>query len=336
MLKNHTNICILIILFCETCSINKEALYWEKFKRNSIFEHKSSAQPLFQITKFYGRTGNHWRSLKRAFKFSICCRGFLVISADLNIFPYIHRYYSFSDHVLNDKKSTSKCKSHAGNFFDKNSDPFSIPTCKYNEHLVLQLFVFQNKLSRGVERKDQNCTQHNYSDTLAIQIRSGDIIEYPNRDYIQPPAVYYENLINSTPYRNILFLTSPEPIISPIWEYLSQYALENNHKKFHFQTTINWEEDFRVYMCARHFVGGMSTLSILSAEGSNVMETYYHFKSILDVPDDCIARRFIKCFVGMCNQTRENWVGHLLDSNNSCTVEDVANLSLDQMKIPHG
>ena len=310
--------------------------YWDNFKRNSKHEYNGQQQPLFEIQRSYARTGNHWKSIKRSFKFAICCRGFLSIFADFPSFPRLHRHYSFLDHVPNNTNHNLNCTSHSGNFYSKESDPFPIPTCYYDDHLVLQLFVFDNGLTRGIERNDQNCGKHNFDDTLVIQIRSGDIIEYPNEDYIQPPAVYYENLINSTPYRNILFLTSPEPIISPIWEYLSQYALENNHKKFHFQTTINWEEDFRVYMCARHFVGGMSTLSILSAEGSNVMETYYHFKSILDVPDDCIARRFIKCFVGMCNQTRENWVGHLLDSNNSCTVEDVANLSLDQMKIPHG
>ena len=134
-------------------------------------------------------------------------------------FPKLWKYYNFQHFPI-----TEICHNNhsvTGNMFQD----FQLPNCIFDEYTAMQVFVFNNTHSYGHHRKNQNCSQHNYENTLIIQIRSGDIFtdKYGGKHYMQPPASYYENILTINKWDKVIFLTSSEPIINPVWLYLQQY-----------------------------------------------------------------------------------------------------------------
>eukprot|EP01041_Mallomonas_annulata_P009948 gene9948-20684_t len=280
IVKNAFAIFLSILVLCiiSKNAITHEisALNWEEYRVPKIRHYENL--PYFQLNQVSGRSGNQWIQFVHAFNFAICCRGLLVITPDFEHFPLLSKYFNFS--TFESGMSCNNTIHISGSFFQLSHINIPYPKCRFDQYNVLQLYVFNNSNPYGVQRSDQNCP-NDIEDTLVVQIRSGDIfLKYPpSIHYIQPPISYYKNIINDFQFQKVIFLTSPEPILSPVWSYLQNYTsrIEFQNRTFIFQNSSNFNVDFNIYMCARHFVGAHSSLSSLLTEASNVMKTYFHY-----------------------------------------------------------
>lgn len=120
----------------------------------------------------------------------------------------------------------------------------------------------------------------NFDDTLVIHIRGGDIFNVnPHHDYIQPPLQYYERIIDSSGYQNILIISedNKNPCIDIVIKKYNNIKFQKNKLLY----------DVHVMLKAKYIVASNSTLIytmlILS---NNVKKIYYNsFLPILNLPN---------------------------------------------------
>lgn len=120
----------------------------------------------------------------------------------------------------------------------------------------------------------------NFNDTLIIHIRGGDIFNVnPHHDYIQPPLQYYERIIDSSGYQNILIISedNKNPCIDVLVKKYNNIKYQKNDLLY----------DVHVMLRAKYIVASNSTLIYAMLILSNdVKKIYYNsFLPILNLPN---------------------------------------------------
>jgi hypothetical protein len=132
------------------------------------------------------------------------------------------------------------------------------------------MFIVDNYILPHISFAYKKPTPIIFDNTLVMHIRSGDIfIEggYPPGYYRQPPACFYENIINQDLYKRYLILSEDEG--NPVIKYLmGKYP----RIEYYSSTPVN---DFRILSCAKYVAISCSTFSYASILLNKNLITYY-------------------------------------------------------------
>eukprot|EP01031_Cornospumella_fuschlensis_P025787 gene25787-31142_t len=155
-------------------------------------------------------------------------------------------------------------------------------SCQYDQIGVERFFLLN--ISRPVECDTPellHCPNITLNDSLVVQLRAGDIFgDHPHRAYNQPPLVMYEEIINSRPWRQVIFVSSKEDYehTNPIWLHYKfmQKEIDEERKakkdgkvilpSYIFQSSNSVEVDINLLRCAHYVVAAHSTMKTFYAD----------------------------------------------------------------------
>jgi len=172
------------------------------------------------IINWYGRLGNNIIQLLNGITFG------LQNNFNKIIFPY-HDFLNNNEIIfdINNYQKKDLIASYENDFFDLAINNI----IKYNIN-IKELF---NKYIKPIIR-DINYNYNNNYD-LTIYLRSGDIFENIEIEYVQPPLSYYEEIIKRENTNNIILIS--EDLNNPITKYYNNYY---KYTKNDFITDINY------------------------------------------------------------------------------------------------
>ena len=109
-----------------------------------------------------------------------------------------------------------------------------------------------------------------FNDTLVIHIRGGDIFNaIPHHDYVQPPLQYYERIIDSSGYSNIIILSedNKNPCIDALIKKYNNIIFKQNILLY----------DVHIMLNAKYIVASNSTLIYaMLMISTNIKKVYYN------------------------------------------------------------
>lgn len=136
---------------------------------------------------------------------AVCCHGTIEL-IQVNPLPTPYKFFDFSNFLPGAPSDDPACAQGHEDFSIHNS------TFPHFDRLQLERFALLN-ISHPVEcdtSETLKCPKNaNFTDSLVVQIRSGDIFRpNPHPGYWQPPLVYYEYILGLRPWRQVIFVTS--------------------------------------------------------------------------------------------------------------------------------
>ena len=266
------------------CTTTDTAVHWRASVSTKEAVRRASSRGVlfFDVTSWYGRTGNNVVQVRKALRYALCCQGVLQLPHQAEL-PQLSRFLDFSQILIDPAYDVANnCGSEgfsgAEEFFFPSKAGWPAPKCQYDEYSALQFFIFGNNRPHGCEFPGSHCASE-LEDALVVQIRSGDVFHngfHGARGYTQPPLGFYEYIIYSRSWPKIIFVSSVESAdINPIWTYFLDRKNWPQNTTLVFQMSTTLHEDMRTLWCARYFVTAQSTLSSMIFETAPYLKEYW-------------------------------------------------------------
>ena len=275
---------------------------------------------------YYGRLGNSVAAMRNAYEMAYCCAGRLELLPQ-NDFPKMHTHLDFTANAVARNSSNPLCQGFAGDarafYYNINvtalpqniinvhrrhnvsaGPPLPAPGCRFDIAGALQ-YTLLNLLPGGgcdvnkaqFNRAQLGCGNEMARDTtLVLHIRSGDIFGSQgvynfSRSFFQPPVYFYQQVLRSRPWQDVIFVTSPEKeerFLNPVWRYFKHFPWKTGMmgveqlKSIKFQQSQDMMEDFRRLICAQNLVMAKSSFS-----GAAMLLSPYAREYFVNNPDRC-------------------------------------------------
>lgn len=109
---------------------------------------------------------------------------------------------------------------------------------------------------------------------LYIYLRSGDIFIHPHQLYAQPPLCFYEKIINSFQFKNIIIISKDKnnPIIDALLQRHSNIIYNKN----------SFKKDLSLLLYSYNLVGAFSTLIYTIIRFNNNIKVFWEF--LVNIP----------------------------------------------------
>jgi hypothetical protein len=109
---------------------------------------------------------------------------------------------------------------------------------------------------------------------LYIYIRSGDIFIHPHKLYAQPPLCFYEKIITSFRFKNILIISKDKnnPVINALLQRYSNIIYNKN----------SFKKDLSLLLYSYNLVGAFSTLIYTIIRFNNNIKFFWEF--LINIP----------------------------------------------------
>ena len=251
-----------------------------------------SAQPVFEILYWYGRSGNNYMQLSNAIYWAACCKG-IVKAPKHSLFPspMITNFSLFTDYSYPHNSTDPHCTKGMPNEI---MFGVHLPTgCSFkNRSIVNNYVIFDNIKEQGVPHRHFPCTRNCGAESeniLTIFFRGGDIMSGspPFTYYRQPPLYFYETVINSQKWEKIVIVTAATDYVNPVWKYYFDHcddkfgkdssSYSSSHRpEVEFVSLSSLNETVSVLLNAVHLVGAQSSFTSMISDATTMAKTIFH------------------------------------------------------------
>ena len=237
----------------------------------------NSSHPVFEITKWFERTGNNFAQLKNAIGWAVCCKG--IVKAPVHFLFPSSRIADFSlfTYSLPKTFTSPRCSTGLSHEFFYIEKP---EKCTYDRKRVENYVIFDNIYKRGVPQRHFPCKTNcgaEGENVLTVFFRSGDIFENaspPFTYYRQPPLYFYETIINSRNWRKVVFVSGTSKFMNPVWKYY----FENDDQRYVdmvFESMTSLNDTVSVLINAVNLVSAHSTLTTMIESVTTMAKTIF-------------------------------------------------------------